>query len=101
MKLALTTTDNSDGNAKSKRIHSSFVKALMKACNGKVSNLPRLLPFELSIDRIIHSTIMKYMLGESMFGQKLVMPIEKAIPTWSVLLWEDGFSKEELFSLRI
>ncbi len=34
-------------------------------------------------------------------GQKPVMPIEDVVPTWSVLPWVDGLSREELLALRI
>jgi len=30
-----------------------------------------------------------------------VMPIEEVVPTWGVLPWEDGLSREELLALRI
>ena len=36
-----------------------------------------------------------------MYKQKPVMPIEEVIPTWSVLPWEDGLSREDLLALRI
>ena len=38
---------------------------------------------------------------ELMYGQKPVMPIEETIPTWNVLPWQDGLSREELLALRI
>jgi hypothetical protein len=38
---------------------------------------------------------------ELMYGQKPVMPIEEVVPTWTVLPWEDGLSREELLALRI
>ena len=38
---------------------------------------------------------------ERMYGQKPVMPIEERIPTWNVLPWQDGLSREELLALRI
>ena len=38
---------------------------------------------------------------KAMYGQKPVMPIEDTIPTWNVLPWQDGLSREELLTLRI
>ena len=29
------------------------------------------------------------------------MPIEEVIPTWSILPWEDGLSREDLLALKI
>ena len=38
---------------------------------------------------------------ELMYGQKPLMPIEETIPTWNVLPWQDGISREALLALRI
>lgn len=101
IKLALTTAYNPEGNGKSERGHAPIVKALVKACNGKVSDWPRLLPFALWADRTTHSTVTGYMPAELMYGQKPVMPIEEVVTTWSVLPWEDGLCREDLLALRI
>ena len=101
IKLALTTAYNPEANGKSERGHSPIVKALVKACDGKMFDWPRLLPFALWADRTTHSTVTGYMPAELMYGQKPVMPIEEVVPTWGVLPWEDGLSREELLALRI
>ena len=101
VKLALTTAYNPEANGKSERGHSPIVKALVKACKGKVFDWPRLLPFALWADRTTHSTVTGYMPAELIYGQKPVMPIEEVVPTWNVLPWEDGLSREELLALRI
>jgi hypothetical protein len=44
--LVLTTAYNPEGNGK-KRGHAPTVKALVKSCDGKVHDWPRLLPFVL------------------------------------------------------
>jgi hypothetical protein len=71
---------------------------LVKSCDGKVHDWPRLLPFALWADRTTYSTVIRYMPAELMYGQK---PIEEVVSTWSVLFWEDGLRKEELLALRI
>jgi hypothetical protein len=101
IKLALTTTYNPEGNGKSECGHAPIVKALVKSCDGKVHDWPRLLPFALWAYRTTHSTITGYMPTELMYGQKPVMPIEEVVPTWTVLPWEDGLSREKLLALRI
>ncbi|KAL3685685.1 hypothetical protein R1sor_003707 [Riccia sorocarpa] len=42
-----------------------------------------------------------YMPAELMQGQKPIMPTEEQVPTWSVLPWKDGMTREELLELRI
>lgn len=84
---------NPEGNGKSEQGHSQIVKALVKACASKVGDRPRLLPFALQNNRIIHSMITKYMLAGLMFGQKPMMPIEEVVPTWNVLPWKDGLNR--------
>ncbi|KAL3691330.1 hypothetical protein R1sor_004981 [Riccia sorocarpa] len=101
VKLALTTAYNPEGNAKSERGHPPIVKALVKACSGKVKQWPRLLPFALWADRTTHSSVTGYMLVELIQGQKSIMPMEELIPTWSVLPWVDNLTREELLKLRI
>ena len=101
IKLALTSAYNPEGNGKSERGHAPIVKALVKSCDGKPNERPRLLPFALWTDRTTHSSVTGYMPAELLFGQKPVMPIEDVVPTWSVLPWVDGLSREELLALRI
>ncbi|KAL3695519.1 hypothetical protein R1sor_009595 [Riccia sorocarpa] len=78
VKLSLTTAYNPEGNAKSERGHPPIVKALVKACRGKASDWPRLLPFALWADRTTHSSVTGYMPAELMQGQKPIMPTEEA-----------------------
>jgi hypothetical protein len=101
IKLILTTAYNLEGNSKSDCEHAPIVKALVKSCDGKVHDWPRLLPFALWADRTTHSTVTGYMPAELMYGQKPVMPIEEVVPIWTVLPWEDGLSREKLLALRI
>ena len=101
VKLSLTTAYNPEANGKSEQGHSPIVKALVKACDGKISDWPKLLPWALWADRTTHSTVTGYMPAKLMYGQKPVMPIEEVVPTWSMLPWEDGLSREELLALRI
>jgi hypothetical protein len=101
IKLSLTTAYNPEGNAKSERGHPPIVKALVKSCNGRAKEWPRLLPYALWADRTTHSSVTGYMPVELMTGQKPIMPIEEHVLTWSVLPWKDGLTREELLAIRI
>ena len=39
--------------------------------------------------------------AELMYGQKLIMPIERTISSWSEVDWKDEMSREELLAARI
>ena len=56
IKLSLTMAYNPKANGKVERGHSPIVKALAKACDGKMGDWPRLLPYALWADRTTHST---------------------------------------------
>ncbi|KAL3694555.1 hypothetical protein R1sor_008206 [Riccia sorocarpa] len=101
VKLKLTTAMNPEGIGKSERGHPSVVHALVKACDGRRREWPRLLPFALWADRTTHCTTTGYMPVELMLGQKSIMPTEEAIPTWVSLPWEDGLDRESLLALRV
>jgi hypothetical protein len=55
VRLTLTTAYNPEANGKIERGHSPIVKALVKACDGKVEDWPRKLPYALWADRTTHS----------------------------------------------
>lgn len=101
VQLRLTTAYNPEANGKSERGHPPIIHALVKACKGKASLWPRLLPFALWADRTTHSTVTGYMPIELMHGHKPIMPGEESIPTWVFLSWEDNISRERLLELRI
>jgi len=101
VKLKLTTAYNPEANGKSERGHPPIINALVKACKGKPKQWPRLLPFALWADRTTHSTVTGYMPIELMLGQKPIMPVEDFVPTWMLLDWEDGITREKLLELRI
>ena len=101
VQLKLTTAYNPEANGKIERGHPPIIHALVKACKGKPSMWPKLLPFALWADRTSHSTVTGYMPVELMHGQKPIMPAEEDIPTWVFLSWEDGISRERLLELRI
>lgn len=101
VQLKLTTAYNPEANGKIERRHPPIIHALVKACRGKPSIWPKLLPFALWADRTTHSTVTGYMPVELMYGQKPIMPAEEDIPTWVYLSWEDGISTERLLELRI
>jgi len=101
VQLRLTTAYNPEANGKSERGHPPIIHALVKACKGKASLWPRLLPFALWADRTTHSTVTGYMPIELMHGHKPIMPGEESIPTWVFLSWEDNITRERLLELRI
>jgi hypothetical protein len=101
VRLKLTTAYNPEANGKSERGHPPIINALVKACKGKPKQWPRLLPFALWADRTTHSTVTGYMPIELMLGQKPLMPTEDLIPTWMLLDWNDGITRERLLELRI
>ena len=76
MKLSLTTTYNPEANGKIERGHGPIVKSIVRACEGRVGNWPRLLPYALWADRTTHSSVIGYIPAELMFGQKPIMPVE-------------------------
>ena len=78
-----------------------MVKALAKACDGKMGNWPRLLPYALWADRTTHSTTIGYMPAELMLGQKPIMPIEESVASWTSLPWQEEMSREDLLATRI
>ena len=81
VRLKLTTTYNPEANGKSERGHPPIINALVKACNGKPKQWPRLLPFALWADRTIHSTVIGYMPIELILDQKPIMLAEDLVPT--------------------
>jgi Integrase zinc binding domain/RNase H-like domain found in reverse transcriptase/Reverse transcriptase (RNA-dependent DNA polymerase) len=101
VQLKLTTAYNPEANGKIERGHPPIIHALVKACRGKPSLWPKLLPFALWADRTTHSSVTGYMPVELMYGQKPIMPAEEDVPTWVFLSWEDGISTERLLELRI
>ncbi|KAL3685686.1 hypothetical protein R1sor_003708 [Riccia sorocarpa] len=99
--LKLTTAMNPEGIGKSERGHSPIVHALVKACDGKPKQWPRLLPFALWADRSTHCTTTGYMPVELILGQKPILPIEDSVLSWVSLPWEDGVDHETLLAWRI
>ena len=72
----LTIAYNPEANGKIERGHSPIVKALAKACDGRVKNWPQMLPYALWVDRTTHSSVTGYMPIELMTGETMVMPTE-------------------------
>ena len=101
VKLSLTTAYNPEANGKIERGHGPIVKALVRACEGRVGDWPRLLPYALWADRTTHSSVTGYMPVELMYGQKPIMPIERTIASWTAIDWSNEMSREELLAARI
>ena len=99
--LTQTTTYNPEGNGNVERCHGPIVKALVKACDGRISIWPDMLPYALWADRCTHNSVTGFMPSELLFGQKPIMPTERMIPTWGVLPWEDQMEREDLLAIRI
>ena len=85
VKLSLTTAYNPEANGKIERGHGPIVKALVRACEGRIGDWPRLLPYALWADRTTHSSVTGYMPVELMYGQKPIMPIERTIASWMAI----------------
>ena len=60
-----------------------------------------MLPHALWADRTTHSSVTGFMQAELMTGQAPVMPMETMIATWTMLLWKEEMSREELLAVRI
>ncbi|KAL3687181.1 hypothetical protein R1sor_013490 [Riccia sorocarpa] len=101
VKLKMTSAYNPEGIGKSEQGHPPIVNALVKACDGKRRQWPRLLPFALWVDRTTHCSTTWYMPVELMLGQKPIMLVENEVPTWATLPWEDGLDRESVLALRI
>ena len=85
MKLRTSLPNSDDANGKIERGHSPIVKALAKACDGRVKDRPQMLLYALWADRTTHSSVTSYMPAALMSGQAPVMPMETAIVTWTAL----------------
>ena len=71
VKLALTTAYNLEANGKSERGYSPIVHTLVKACNDKVFDWPKLWPCALWANQTTHNTVMGYHPAELVYGQKI------------------------------
>ena len=86
LKLSLTTAYNPEANRKIECGHEPILKAVVRACDGRVGNWPQVLPYALWADRATHTLVTGFMPTELMYEQKLVMPIEDTITLW-VAMW--------------
>ena len=75
--------------------------AIVRACDGRVRNWPRLLPYALWADMTTHSSVTWFMPAKLMYEQKPMMPIEERLTSWVAKLWENEMSREELLATRI
>ena len=97
----VTTTYNPEANGKIERGHGPIVKAIVRACEGRVGDWPRLLPYALWADRTTHSSMTGYMPAELMFGQKPIMPVERTVASWTAIDWANEMTREELLAAQI
>ena len=101
VKLSLTMGYNLEANGKIEREHGPTVKALVKACHGRIGEWSHLLPYALWVDMTTHSTVTGYITTEVIFGQKTIMPIEQTTASWLALPWQDEMTREDLLAFRI
>mgnify|MGYP000521182875 FL=1 len=99
--LSLTTAYNPEANGKIEWGHSLIVKAIVRACEGRVGDWPRLLPYVVWADRTTHNSVIGYMPAELMYGQKPIMSVEHTIASWTVIDWANEMSREEFLTTRI
>lgn len=101
IRLKLTTAYNPEANGKSERGHPPIVNALVKACHGKSSLWPDLLPLALMADRMTCSSVTGFPPIELVSGHLPLMPIEEDVCSWRTIGWRDHISREELIAQRI
>ena len=101
VKLSLTMAYNLEANRKVERRHGPILKAIVRACNERVGNWLRLLPYALWADRTTHSSVTEYVPAELMFGQKPIMSVEWTIASWMEIDWANKMNREELLVIRI
>ena len=93
MKLSLTTAYNPEANGKIERGHGLIVKSIIRACNGRVGNWPRLLPYALWADRLY--------VNKAHVWAKADNAHRKMIASWVAIPWENEMSREELLTAWI
>ena len=74
-----------EDNKKVERGHGPIVKALVKACDGKMPNWPHLLLYALWVDRTTHNSVTGFMPSELILGQKPIKPVEQSVFSWIAL----------------
>ena len=79
VQLSFTTVYTPVANGKVECGHEQIVKPLVRACDRRIENWPRLLPYALWADQTTHSLVTGYMPVELMFGQKLIISVEQTI----------------------
>ena len=65
VRLTLTTAYNPEANRKIKRGQSPIVRAVAKACGGRVKDWPQMLPYARWADRTTHISVTGYMPANS------------------------------------
>ena len=98
---SLTTTKNPEANEKVGRGHGPIVKAIVRACNGRVGIWPRILPYALWADRTTHSSVIGYMPAKLIFKQEAIMLVERTIASWMAADWTEEKSREEFLATQI
>ena len=101
IQLSLTTSYNPEANGKIERGHQPIIAALAKAAKGRVRAWPALLPYALWADRTTTHRTTGFAPADLMYGQRVQVPTDALLPTWGVIPWADGVSREQLLELRI
>ena len=69
--FSLIMVYNLEANGKVDHGHNSIVKVIVPACNGRVGNWPRLLPFAFWANQTTHGSVTGYMTVELMLLRSL------------------------------
>ena len=72
-----------------------------KSLSRKDWRVAKMLPScDFWVDHTTHSIVKCYMPFQPMYGQKPIMPIEKAILSWTILPWKKDMLRDDLLALR-
>ena len=76
VKFSPVTTYNREENDKVERGHNLIVKTPVKVCEGKVRELPQLLPYSLWGEQTTHNNVSRFMPFKLIYWQTPIMTIE-------------------------
>jgi hypothetical protein len=92
---------NKHANGVVERGHFTMREALVKACGGKISQWPTLLPAAVFADRVTVSSVTGYSPFELLHATQPILPFDLAEATFLVEGFYSGMSTAELLAMRI
>ncbi len=101
IKLNLTTAYNPEANGKIERGHPTFMGALVKASEFTATSWVDLMPLALWADRTTAHRTTGRVPYELIFGERVSLPVEQDVASWSVMPWTSPMSREDLLAVRI